>query len=416
MEETSVLPAPGSEQYTCPGETHPIDRAVHLARLAGFYPACRRCAHRGDVQLLTDFERRAWAELERRGLPHSVWRDEGFDPGQATEIEPALVRRLARAIAYRLWQDHRGAAESPAVVIGFDGHWTTAESLTVACETLRLDGLKAIEAGATTGPALATLAHKASAHASMWIGRSAAGSPLLMRFGGAGGRPWSRGGELDSLASLFEAGELGRARRAGGRAARLCADNEYIEPLGSLYHALRPLQFVLDTSSGPLIHFWRRLAADSACVALSPRAEASSLDPSPRPTWDPQRLSRSVMGGKADFGIWIDGDGEACALLDEAGLPIEHGQLAAALVGYIRQQNPAAVIVDVGQPAGSAAGTREAMCDQMLVAKANFGIGAKGQFWYGGEPPVCDALVTLTLVLKLLSQSDRPISRVLDVA
>src|SRR3954452_9062849 len=122
MEETSALAALQAEQYTCPGEAHSIDRAVHLARLAGFYPACRRCAHRADVQLLTDTERRAWAELERRGLPHSAWADEGFDPSKTNEIDPALVRRLARALAYRLWQDHQGAA-GPSVLVGFDGHW-----------------------------------------------------------------------------------------------------------------------------------------------------------------------------------------------------------------------------------------------------------------------------------------------------
>jgi len=415
MEETFELSALGAQQYTCPGETHPIDRAVHLARLAGFYPACRRCVHRADVHLLTDVERRGWDELERRGLPQVAWREEGFDPGHANEIEPALMRRLARTLAHRLWQLHLGGADAPTVVVGFDGHWTTAESLTIACETLRLDGCTAIEAGATTGPALAALAHKSAAHASMWIGRSAA-APLLVRFAGASGRPWSCPGELDSLARLFEAGELGRARRAGGRAARLCGDNDYIEPLVSLYHALRPLRFVLDTSSGPLIRFWRRLAEDSACVALSPRAEASSLDLSPRPTHDPQRLGRSVTDSQADFGIWIDTDGEACALLDEAGLPIEHSQLAEALVGYVRQQNPAAVILNSQNLAGSSKCTREAMHDHMLETKANFGIGNDGRFWYGGEPPVCDALVTLTLLLKLLSQSDRPISRALDAA
>ncbi len=34
--------------YLCPGETHPISRAVHLARLAAFYPKCRTCEHRRD--------------------------------------------------------------------------------------------------------------------------------------------------------------------------------------------------------------------------------------------------------------------------------------------------------------------------------------------------------------------------------
>jgi len=35
--------------YLCPGEAAPISRAVHLARLAAFYPRCRDCPHCGDV-------------------------------------------------------------------------------------------------------------------------------------------------------------------------------------------------------------------------------------------------------------------------------------------------------------------------------------------------------------------------------
>lgn len=36
-------------QYVCPGETHAISRAVHLSRLAAFYPKCRECPQRQET-------------------------------------------------------------------------------------------------------------------------------------------------------------------------------------------------------------------------------------------------------------------------------------------------------------------------------------------------------------------------------
>ena len=39
--------------YRCPGQQHPISRAVHLGRLAAFYPACRQCSHRDDTGTLS---------------------------------------------------------------------------------------------------------------------------------------------------------------------------------------------------------------------------------------------------------------------------------------------------------------------------------------------------------------------------
>jgi phosphomannomutase len=49
--------------------------------------------------------------------------------------------------------------------------------------------------------------------------------------------------------------------------------------------------------------------------------------------------------------------------------------------------------------------------------RALVGGGPSGRFWYARSGHVSpDALVTLSLLLTILSQSDRPLSRVLDEA
>lgn len=41
--------AKSEPEYRCPGENYPIDRPVHLARMAAYYPLCRRCSHNCDT-------------------------------------------------------------------------------------------------------------------------------------------------------------------------------------------------------------------------------------------------------------------------------------------------------------------------------------------------------------------------------
>ena len=52
----------------------------------------------------------------------------------------------------------------------------------------------------------------------------------------------------------------------------------------------------------------------------------------------------------------------------------------------------------------------------MRSSGAVVGGGPSGRFWYASSPPAPDALLTLSLLLAILSQSDRGISEVLAAA
>ncbi|OHB72060.1 MAG: hypothetical protein A2V70_05605 [Planctomycetes bacterium RBG_13_63_9] len=60
-------------------------------------------------------------------------------------------------------------------------------------------------------------------------------------------------------------------------------------------------------------------------------------------------------------------------------------------------------------------GRRSAMAGAMLGEEALVGGGTSGRLWHRrGRFGLPDGLMTLTLLLVILSQSDRPLSRVLD--
>jgi phosphomannomutase len=58
--------------------------------------------------------------------------------------------------------------------------------------------------------------------------------------------------------------------------------------------------------------------------------------------------------------------------------------------------------------------TRQAMCEAMHAHGAVLGGGPSGRFWFSGSPAAPDVLLTLSLLLTILSESDRPLSDVLD--
>lgn len=422
------------ESFHCPGERHPIDRATHLGRLASYFPACRGCPCRHDTQGLASLEVRQRAELERRHGTLPAFAEEGFAGTAAGGFETSTVGRVAAALGVMLLRDVKPGAAPPQVVVGCDGHWSTAELLASACGGLQWTGCRTIEGGATSSPALASLQNHLGAQAALWIG-NASGEPgaLALKAWGGGGRPWSRPGELDLLDETWNAETLERPRRTSGGAGRAQVAQVYLPTLEPLLHALRPLRFVLDTTCQPLLRTWQVLRNSTACEAIAcaapaaPKSKSSASDPA---ALHAARLAETVRASGAHFGVWVDGDGECCQLVDESGQAVDSAALLLALAQYVcRCQQGARVVIDSAMPADAeraltalgvttirAPRTRQAMFESFVAEGATLGGSSCGRFWFATTPPAPDALLALCFWLQVLSQSDRPASRVLDDA
>jgi phosphomannomutase len=426
------------ENYCCPGEERPIDRAVHLARLATFFAPCRHCVHRADVRHLSLIEIRRWGEIEARSYAPPRFTGEGFESFSANQFDPPLARRFATALASIAWEWHRDPARSPSILVGDDGHWSTAELVAAVCEALQLAGCRAVETGAVTSPALGVLGQHLRADASLWIGNFT-GEPHATGFKlwGKHGRPWSSPGELEAVREQFEKTGASRPKRRGGSLQRAGASDVYLPPLASFYHGLRPLRFVFDTTCEPLVRYFHALNAHGACQALRSRPEATALHTTGaearRVTFAERRvdsIGQQVLGEKAHFGLWVGGDGETCRLVDERGIAVEGEAFLFTLADYICRERPGvslfvdrdasdnltAALERAGACVVRGGGTRQAAYDAIVAGGAVFGGGASGRLWFGGEPPVADALMTLSVFLTLISQSDRAVSEVLDYA
>jgi len=406
---------PAIAEYRCPGQGYPISRSVHLGRLARSYPGCRRCPHREDTGSLP--ARRAKQLVETRG-PESerpLFDDEGISGVELNRLTPPVARRLAAAFGMML----RGG-EPPTVAIAFDGRPATAPLLAAVGEGLRWAGCRAVELGAATAPCVAFAADHLLAAGGLLVGNPAgnsAGNPggrphtVGMRFWAPGPLPLSVGSGLERLESLYETG-VDRPTRRFGPLGRFHAEAPYLTTLAEHYHALRPLRFLLRTSSRPLVRYVETLVRPLACRMI-------------RTTAPDARMPAEVAAAGAHFALAIDDDGERATLFDEQGRPVPPERLLLLLARHQPGNGvPDTVVLEQGTSPGladaltargvgvsTAAFRRSDMARAMRHSGAALGGGPSGRFWHTlAGPPLPDALMTLTLLLELLSQRDRSLS------
>ena len=145
--------------FRCPDAEYPISPAVHLGRLARFYPGCRRCPHAADTGTLPARQVKRLGEVGQRAPLLPRFHDEGAGGVYGNELAPADARRMAAAFGLCL----RGtvpfdpalrraplAAVRPAVVLAGDGRPLGAELVAAVSEGLRWAACDLIDIGPAT--------------------------------------------------------------------------------------------------------------------------------------------------------------------------------------------------------------------------------------------------------------------------
>ncbi len=422
---------PTLADYRCPGQSAPISRAVHLGRLARFYPACRRCPHRDETGTLSGRLVKRLVETRRRGEARPLWDGEAAVGVYGNELTPSLARKLAAALGLTLLEEADDGGQPPAAIIAGDGRPLVPELLAAVSEGLRWSGCNVVDIGAASAACLAFAIGHLGCAGGIHLGNPGGRAETVgLRFWTRGPRPLSSAGPPGSIFARIEAG-LNRPTRKFGSLGRFQADEPYLAVLGPFYHALRPLRFVLDAPCRPLAGYLQRLTASVAC------------EPLPCPARD--QLPEQVRRESAHFGVRLDADGETCQLWDEHGRPVDGESLLLLLAAESAAGTGKPVAPGTGKPVAPdepgrvvvveeatlawavrglrRRGHRVVVCpalraeiyDACRQSRATLGGGPSGRFWHALEDhPVADALVSLTLLLGRLSRSDRPLSQVLD--
>ncbi len=455
------------DEYRCPGEAAPISRAVHLGRLARFYPGCRECPHREQTASLPARQVKRLAETWQRAAVRPLFHREGAGSDSPNDFTPATARKIAAAFGAWLRGGEGGGAPlceaghrpgvergplrqmspdplpSPVAAIGADGSPRSPELVAAVAEGLRWAGCGVVDVGPVTSACFTLALHSLGADGGILAGSGEGVRAVGLKFW-HGASPLSAGEAMDEIRRLFETG-VNRPTRYYGPICRFPAETSYLAGLSGHYHALRPLGVIVETASRPLLAYLDTLTAHTACRIIPCRAS-------------PERLAELIRQEKAHFGVGVDSDAECCRAIDESGRAIPPERLFLLVARHLLAAQPgAAVALEAGWSeslAQAIAGLgsrvvpggplRAEMARQVCGHCAPLGADCGGRIWYcrsngvgahlceaGHRPEVgrgpfrqmspdpfsaADALRTITLLLEILSQSDRPLSEVLDAA
>ena len=214
-------------------------------------------------------------------------------------------------------------------------------------------------------------------------------------------------------------GHLDRPTRSAGYLRRWQAEGLYLAGLEPYYHALRPLRFLVDSSSVPFVGYVEKLIRAVGCQMIRRGAAGSCL-------------AEQIRQDRAHFALLVEDDAERCLLVDEQARPVHPERflvLVAASLAQVDQAHCGSVVLletessertiqalrSLGYEVATSSACRAEMHQAMHRHGAVLGGGPSGRLWHRRDNLiVADALVSLTLLLRLLSQSDRPVSEVLD--
>ncbi len=443
-------------QYVCPGETHAISRAVHLSRLAAFYPKCRECPQRQETGQLPQPQFEPDESSQSRESERSLFTLEGVRGVYLNELTRHQASKLTAAFASLLWESLPLAGRSelreanskrpirrsgPVVVVGFDERPSSPDIVIGVAAALRRMSCQVVDIGQTSMPCFRfAVAHMQAAGGILVSGHGCEPSWTGLDFVTKHGRPVSVAGRrvenrddngvarvisLDDIHQRCDQGAV-RPLRQGGSQRVFPVFVPYLAGFLQYFHALRPLRIAIGCHERfvrrTLDALFEKLPVTLDWIEI-PRRRRELLNDDDS---DVRHVREAVATSSADFGFLIDDDGANVAVLDEVGDLLAPGDLLCLLADVLlAEQREAAVVIDnvsreLLQPRIAAKNrrcwlggwTQSDIWQAMRHESAICGGGATGRVWLRDAAPTCDAILTLALLLQALSLDDAPLSQV----
>ncbi|QDT29052.1 Phosphomannomutase/phosphoglucomutase [Gimesia panareensis] len=437
--------------FQCPGEKYPISKAIHLSRLAAFYPKCRDCPHNQMTgNLSPQTVKRLQQTQQARGTAPELFTAEGVRGVYLNQIDRSQAAHIAGAFSHLLWESLplKGVAPNetrsprssqsateptrpeksrgPCVVIGFDERPSSPDIITGVAGALRRNGCRVIDLGLTV-PSILSYAttHLQAQGAIMVTGSHSGPSYTGLEFLLEQSQPVSRGFHLERIQEITENG-YGRASRQPGSQRTFHPMESYRSQFLKHFHALRPLKIAIACSlrlvRETLDNLFAKLPCQLTWVDI-PQQKRNLLDPEDS---DVRKLQNFLESQACDLGMLINDDSRQTAFFSESGELLPNHAISQLLMQALAAEQPHAVFVldqncreqltevPPDWHLHAHQGTLADSYFQMQQHQAVYAGSHTGYHWFRETVPTCDAILTLAHVLAALSFSDAPVSEVLS--
>lgn len=388
---------PSSAEYRCPGERYTIPRAVHLARLAAYYPKCRECSFRVDAGHETALP--IIEAPQPAGSP--LFHTNGIRGRYINEIDRHRAGELAAAFASVLWEDAPPTVErlgrpGPTVVIGFDERPSSPDIVAGAALALRRMGCQVVDVGLCTRPCLWFAVHHLNATGGVFVNGSGSDPSFTgLDFVGRNNVPASVPGTLQQVSERWAAG-VSRATRTPGGQRTFPAWVPYESGLWKHFAELESLTVVAGCASIVVRDLLQRLLPRCRLTLVELPVRAAKLTSADDP--DVVHVGEWVRERQADVGFVIGDDAQQTIVLDEHGRSLPPLKWLDVLDEFLQ--------LELAPPAGAVRNQTSfaATVEAMRTTSAPLAGDTAGYVWFDEGFPTADAMLTVARSLQALSR------------
>ena len=273
-----------------------------------------------------------------------------LDPFKAYDIRGLYPQELNESLAYQI-------GNATATILKLAGkRYIVGRDMRVSGPMLKQafikglvdGGVHVIDVGMLSTPALTFAMHLLDTAGGAQITASHNPAPYGgIKITAPGFKPVGAGTGMEEIEVLARSAKITKV--AGGRIDEAVTIDAYAVYLAQLFKPKRPLKVVVDGGNGIIGTLFQHLLPKLSGITIIPM----NFDPDGRfPVHEANPLKAEnlkdmrarVLAEKADFGAAFDGDGDRCALVDEAGAIVTCDLTTALLAKYYLNREPGATI------------------------------------------------------------------------
>ena len=418
-----------SERH-CPGEKYGISEAICLGRRSRHFPKCKGCVFNDDE--LRGAEHKTG---ETANIPDTIFKAYDIRGKFPSQINEDVAWRIGYATAqFLLSSDEAAQAEgehAKAIVVGHDMRKSSEPLSKALIEGILATGADCIAVGEIETPAIYYAVGSFQAAGGIMITASHnPGDYNGFKITAAGVKPvGEETGLVDIQKIAQEIEEVGGPLK--GKLIQQDISSGYILHVRRFARNVKPMKIVMDASNGMASKWTPSILRDLA-IGVTPlyfeRSGRFVHEPNPLRDENVADLRQKVIETQARLGVCFDGDADRCVLLDENGDRVGGDTLTALLAREFLKAEPGASIIydlrsswTVREEVQRLGGVprRERVGHSFMKAtlrkhNAPFGGELSGHFYFRDNFYCDSAIITFVTVLSVLSQTDAPLSEILE--
>lgn len=400
-----MLPYFEDATFQCPEETHPIPKAVHLARMASGYHKCATCEHASVPntespkidQNSSTTSGKVRTSNNLRGILDYDWTPESIR-WTLSSIVDGTIQANHTADRNRRFQ----------VVVGSDERASSLQLARPSIEHLRLMGCHVTDIGVVTKPVLVFATTYLDASIGIYItGSGNSSSHSGFDVVDQRGLEWDTD-TLDAQRSQLPQTKTLRLTRTAGDTRLFDVQIPYLASFLKHFHALRPLRLHCRSCGESVSAILKQLFQSLPCD-LSISIEQNSV----------VENTEEQIDIDSDASFLISEDGTAIQFFDEHGNHVPPPVIHKLIRTIVSKEFSDPIIVTPEMLESHRENETQWIDLQKLAEKTRAVIVSdnKGRWWFPEVSQGPDAVLSLAYILQVLSQNDLSFSKhVSDVA